>query len=392
MKLRGGKKRVDFKPYFEKYERKPLKGTEDVYWGYWDRRSVACKKNTGSYYAQVAEALFGGRVLHNGEPHNNETPLHGVPKNAAKNFRPDILIKQGSREIQGEVKASSTHVGHYAFGASQITNMGRSFLENPYAEPYLAMFKYGDSREKKRLGKTKGRNVRKGEMLHKIGPGGLIKKLSESTRGLTIVPHNLMTFLASVASRNMHNHASSNTARNEEHYFNILGGHITRLQKYWENPMEAVEQILAEKKGRLDRGMRKIAVLDNDSNPLPGFKIEDFMLDGLHAEQVQSPTNIFCTGYHHKTESGKRKDVEFKTPVKMTGYGKGAKSFPITIYRMAPGKTDEWREHFGRNLEYFLGGLGLKEVWDRQQLYLDNVAASNGHVEVRSDEGVALPF
>ena len=104
-------------------------------------------------------------------------------------------------------------------------------LTSPYTEPVFSFFRYGDSSEKKHLGKTKSGNLRKGEMLHTLTERGLVEKLAKSTRTLLVLPHNLMTFLAVVSPHDLRDQTTSRATRNHEEYYRILGKYLTLLEK-----------------------------------------------------------------------------------------------------------------------------------------------------------------
>lgn len=389
MKVKRRKGRFFIKPLFRRYGAKPKKGDKAIFEHYWYGRQARCGVNIGSFYSSLAQGIFDGENLYNGVAHHNQPELdYETPARLGQNYRPDLLIRGRGKEIHGEVKAVAVSSGRAWFGSRQLANICRSFLENPCAEHYALIFKYGDSKEKKYLGKTEKGWVRKAEMLKRLGEKGLIEKLSTATRGLVIIPHNLLMFLAASSPILTADQATSLSCRDNENYYRILGRYITLLQKHVENPKLAIDEILSCRKGWMRKKKKKETIPDPrlafkgielpepELNPLEPFKLEDFFLGGLSATQVQSPKNIFCNSYRYDIRKGKARkvvdtmDVKFE-PVRIRGYG-GKNSFPITIYGSS--NLGYWRRHFKDNLEYFLQGLGLEDVWKQQDKYLGDVA------------------
>lgn len=330
IEVRGG----EFRPYFNKYELKPKKGEKEDYIGYWGRKQKDCRDNIGSFYAHLASSFVGGTVLKDGQPHGHDLPMIEAPK--WNGFKPDVLIKKGDWHSEMEVKSGNTRGGGSLMAHKQFANYLRHFLMDHNSEVYIALFKYGN------------REVQK---LHTLTEGELIKKLAKSTRSLLVVPHNLLSFLALMAPTSEKDHGSS-SGRDVEQYFRLLGTHISLLVHGWQNPRETFDNIIDERRQNIKRlGM---------NNPLYGFKLQDFCLENLVAERIDSPES-FCKGYYYSTDEEDKKVNLKKIDIK----GYKSEHFPVIIYSSPDNKG--WKEFLSKNLKEFLDCLGITKAWNRQQ-------------------------
>ena len=103
-------------PLFEKYDRKPRKGSDEDFVGYWNRRKHMCKVNISSFYTHLTQTIFGGEILENGRPYQDDG-LFDSPDSEENYFKPDLIVEAGpTRRIVEEVKASTIQVGAVGVG------------------------------------------------------------------------------------------------------------------------------------------------------------------------------------------------------------------------------------------------------------------------------------
>lgn len=305
-------------------------------------------KDTGKFYVHLFQGLYGGKIMRDGEVHHNEVPLYGRVNVAS--FKPDIVIPNGTGEMQVEVKSYATHKGSPTFGAHQFSSYTRSFLENPYSKVVVGIFKYGKGNSPQKLYLCDYHGKREAPD-HKCDSRCVIRKLSSTTRNLLVVPHNLLSFLLSVAYVDGRDQASTKSIRDREDYFLPLGRWMSWLHKHQEEPLLAIGKILEDKGKRIGQ-KRTFGML-----PKP----KDFLLEDLVAERQESPTNIFCGSY------------------KVRGYD--GSSFPITVYTNP--RVDDWREKIGGHLDSYLMNVGIYDVWYKQE---ERIARLQEQKQIERDE------
>ena len=343
----------------------PKKTTPDEARAINEQRGYTAKLNTGEFYVHLYHALMGGRILFRNEHHINLYPLfEDSQEDINSNFQPDIIYGDGQRQI--EVKATSVHGGTYLYKKGQFANYCLGFLEHPESLMYTGIFKYGDSRVKGKIGgkevkyerlavcrQTK-KNLCKDWGYCKSSKGlHLVERLSHATRDLTIIPHNLMTFILSVSASSSLGTGSEKSHRiHDTNYFMPYGGGLTILKQNYTGPVKAAELIKENRKKWFDRKWSRILGESDvlDSELLGNLKIEDFLLDDLHAEQFQSPDRIYIT-------------MNVNPP-------RTFKIYPFTVTRFFWRDLSDacrWRDKFAGSLDMFLEQLGIRELFHEQK-------------------------
>ncbi|MDP2951555.1 MAG: hypothetical protein Q8N55_04180 [bacterium] len=291
------------------------------------QRMVICKKNAGNFYLHLCAALYGGRILR-----ENASLFNGEQgwECSFKGFKPDIVVDSDLRTTFGEVKSVSGNTLKVGFAHKQFLGYSQALLENKGSEMFAGIFKYGSWTPSKLY-------VCRNEDGHFCDNRCLVKNLSQMTRSLLVIPHNLLAFLLMLSNSEERDHTTS-TARNYEHYKIVLGSYFTTLHNNWESPEQAVGKILEHSK--FDLG---------------DFKREDFYLGDLQATQRTAPI-VYC-------RNKKIGNIVYKRKRGMGIVGKKWEPFIITEYKTP--HTDKWKKHFEAEQEKFISSLGMTEDYKR---------------------------
>lgn len=361
-----GVKRVYINPSLDLFPVIPRKTTPDEARGINEQRGYVAKVNTGEFYVHLHHALRGGRILFRNENHINPFPLfEDSQEDIDSNFQPDIIHGDGKK--QTEVKASSVQQGKVVYGKSQFANYCLGFLEHPESIMYTGVFKYGDSKVKGKKGSRERKNealaicrhtkknLCKDQQYCKSSKGlHLVERLAHATRDLTIIPHNLMTFMLSISTSYILGTGSERSHRTHDTgYFMPYGGWLTILKNNLD-PVKAAKLICENRKRWLDRKWQRTFVNfkpSSDSDILGDLKVEDFLLQDLQTEQFQSPDNIYITAKVNPPRT-------FKV-------------YPFTVTRYFWRNLSDackWRDKFSGSLDMFLEQLGISELfYDQKQ-------------------------
>ena len=279
-----------------------------------NQRIVISAKNTGSFYVELFKELYHGRILR--ETKLPLFPFHDI--DMQEGFFPDVVVNGQARKIYAEVKAISTHTAQPFFGYYQIANYCLSLLENKGSKMITGIFKHGGRLPvKNHLCEKKIRGK------HKCDNRCLVGRLSKSTKSLLVLPHNLLMFILSLSHVDEMDQDSSNSSRMSETYKRPYGTWLTSLHKNYEEPMQAVDEILEHAKKKL--------------LGLGDLKPEDFFLKDLSARQFQSPDNVYC---------------------------RNCNVHPFTITEYRNNNFDGWMDHFKKNHSLILENMRVKEVYD----------------------------
>ena len=291
------------------------------------QRMVIYKKNTGSFYLHLFAALYGGEIL------RENTSLFNGEKGwecSFKGFKPDIVVDSDLRTTFGEAKAVSGNTLKVGFAHKQYLGYSQALLENKGSEMFAGIFKYGSSIPAKLY-------VCRSKDSHHCDNRCLVKNLSQMTKSLLVIPHNLLTFLLMLSNSEERDHTTS-TARNYEHYKIVLGSYFTILHKNWENPEQAVDKILEHSK--FDLG---------------NLTLDDFYLWDLHTTQRNAP-NVYC-------RNRKIGNIVYERKRGMGIVGEKWEPFVITEYKTY--YTDKWKKHFEEEQGKFISTLGMKDDYKK---------------------------
>lgn len=307
------------------------------------QRLDTSKKNTSKFYLNLFQALYGGKISK-----QNDAPLfpdEQIQVCSIPGFRPDLVISGELRETYVEIKSSSLKQKSW-FAHKQFLSYSRALLENKGSEMLTAIFRYG-KRENVKLYICNNKDG------HKCNNRCLVDKLSNSTRNLLVIPHNLLTFLLMLCHSKDMSHVSSQ-GRNFENYKRPHGTWLTFFHDYWRNPDEAINKTLEYAESK-----------DSD---LMGFSREDFYLDDLEATQHDAP-RIYCRNHRIGNNIGEK-----------------WKPFIITEYK-TPYNT-EWTSHFRDNLDSFLENLCMKDDYDKLQAWIER---SNERQAIKTADTLRVP-
>jgi len=321
-----------------------------------NKRMKISMENTGRFYVSLYNALYGGEILR-----NNEAPLFENTEttyNFSSSFKPDIIIKGNLKTTCIEVKATSVHQGKTKFAHRQYLRYSQAFLEDKGSEMYVAIFKYGKRRPLKLY-------VCKNEDGHKCDNRCLVDKLSNLTRSLLIMPHNLLTFLLMLPYSREEDHSTSNTSRDFEYYKEPWGKWVSLLHEHWENPDLAITKILKHAESK------HMDFFDD-------FSRDDFYL-GFKTRQYDAP-KIYCRGRRIGNKNKFRQGLE---PFIITEYK--------TLYNI------KWKKHFRANFDKFVDALRMKEDYEKMLGWDESVAEriaikETGQMEaqVKPDDGIPI--
>ena len=287
----------------------------------YDRKTISAK-NTGKFYVELFREMFGGEIL--GE---NKMPLFPNARKKVSsdpNFYPDIAINGDMKTTYIEVKAVSSKSGRPWFSHHQISRYCRALLENPGSEMLTGIFRYGACKPQKLY-------ICDNQDGHACDNRCLVEKLASSTRDLLILPHNLLTFLLILPSSEEMNQTSSDSCRNFENYKKPRGAWLSLLRKYSDAPQEAINKILES--------------LPSAPYNFREFAIDDFFLQDLTAEQ---------------SSSSDKYTIHCKSGMLSPSY----RMNPFTIVRYNTPHSTGWIKYLRENLDKFLGGLGIKEIYE----------------------------
>jgi len=291
------------------------------------QRMVICKKNAGNFYLHLCAALYGGEILR-----ENAALFDGEKgwECSFKGFKPDIIIDSDLKTTFWEVKAVSGNTLKVGFAHKQYLGYSQALLENKGSEMFAGIFKYGSSIPAKLY-------VCRSKDSHHCDNRCLVENLSQMTRSLLVIPHNLLTFLLMLSNSEERDHTTS-TARNYEHYKIVLGSHFTILHKNWENPDQAISKILEHSK--FDLG---------------NLTLDDFYLWDLHATQRNAP-NVYC-------RNRRIGNIVYERKGRMGIVGKRWEPFVITEYNTP--HTDKWKNHFEEEQGKFISTLEMKDDYKK---------------------------
>ncbi len=337
-------------------EWKDKKLEEVTYQFLMNKRMRISQVNTGRYFLELFHALYGGDVSR-----ENHHSLFGDDPvlSFSPDFRPDVVIPGRLRNTYVEVKAASARKGVPSFAYRQYLRYSLALLEDKGSEMFAAIFKYGKGHENQRL------YVCHNEDGHRCDNRCLVNNLSDATKSMIYVPHNLLTFLLMLAPEVVRDHTSSNTSRDFEKYKDPYAGWFTLLQKYHKRPQDAIKSIL-----------ENVEKPNVRAEALPRrFSVDDFYLGYLVARQ-RIVKNVYCRD---------RKVGGLIHPFTRHKY------FVVTEYSNI--KHREWVKYFRDGLDGFVKGLKMGE--DYQEIIArkeekDERDAMRGQVNadivVRSDD------
>jgi hypothetical protein len=292
-----------------------------------NRRINVSMENTGRFYVSLCNVLYGGQITRASEAplfpndEKNVWSIHG--------FKPDILIKGDLKTTAIEVKATSSDKGRINFARKQYLRYSQAFLEDKGSEMFTSVFKYG-------RGKSMKLYLCENKTGHKCDNRCLVEKLSNSTRSLLVIPHNLLTFLLMISPSEEKYHSTSNTSRDYEQYKKVFGTYFTLLHDSWENPGQAIKNVLDF------AGSKWLGLGD--------LNLDDFYLQDLQVTQQKAP-DVYCRNrkigqivYHWKRGEGI--------------VGQEWKPFIITEYKTP--YNIEWRKYFEEKFDAFIKGLDMQ--------------------------------
>ncbi len=300
------------------------------------RRDVSVK-NTSEFYLHLYLAIEKERLIRN----NRATlfPKENINISWDSYFYPDFLIVGEDKISFGEVKSISVNGGKPFFGYRQLAGYIRSLLENPGANIVTGIFKYGKSRPCKYY-------VCHKEDEHKCDNRCLAKNLSKTTRSLLVIPDNLLAFLVMLPYPQEMDQRKTRRGGGKEIYKRPYGEWLTYLVDHWDNPGLAIGKILKHAKSK--------------NLGLVNFSLDDFFLDNLEAERVTSSKNIYC-------RSHRGFPMYNVTPFNVVRYKN-------ETYTTKTSPHDDWIDYLRNNLDDFLEGLGIKEVYYER---LERVSIAN---------------
>ncbi|MAH03795.1 hypothetical protein CMI39_03350 [Candidatus Pacearchaeota archaeon] len=278
------------------------------------------KKNTSLFFSTIYEKLYKGRINFKREYIN----LNG---GGSRHLNPDITKQTSRGRIFTEIKTISVRNGAPHCPLWQIENYSLFLLkqfEKGIKLPYVnySVFQYGDGKEGK---------------LYELNKEGLIKRLSENRKYLTIIPFNLLLLLFSFSTIWNKDQTSSDSTRNSQKYLMPPGGIITILHKNKDAINKFITSFNCGEDIQGDR--RKYSCI-------PKGDIKDFFLDKLFVERKES--NPIKVNYSGKTNI--------------------IKPFSITKYKFKEKDYHSWLEHFSKNHKLILGDLGLEDLFEKTKI------------------------
>lgn len=312
------------------------------------RRMVVSMENTGIFYLNLAAELYGGEIMK-----KKEAPLFNnsfKPPSLNPDFRPDIIVRGDLGNVYIEAKSVSVNGSKPQFSHRQFLHYSLALLEDNGSEMYSVIFRYGTNKAQK---------------LYRHNCGGLVKELSESTRDVLLIPHNLLAFIFTLSCSDKRDQLSFKSRY--ENIRRFYGKWLSFLHKYWEKPYEAINKIVehAKRIPPTDDEIRTGNIREWDEIEKRLDKNKFYLWD-IQTKQYLSPP-IYCRNrrignstfdrrakaYRDWKKSDKMKKLEFKS---------AKKPFIVTEYRMPD--MGPWVDYFRDNFEEFLVGMGMKGDYD----------------------------
>ncbi len=208
-------------------------------------------KNIGEFFTHLYAGIFGGIV--------NPFCFH-----VSQGFLPDVSVVSDLKEVHTEVKGVSIKRGspklacfQFARCCGLLYKLAQSGFFN--TEMNYAIFRYGKGHENAKL--------------YRHNHQGLSKELSKGVKNLLVVPLNVLIPILLGSEFKMSNHSSSE-GRDEEPYWEPLGGLITQIH---ESP-EAVDRLF-------EKASQK------------GFSLDDLCAGDLERQEFTAPENVYCGRY-----------------------------------------------------------------------------------------------
>lgn len=273
------------------------------------RNLVIMKKNCSIVYSNLLVSQFGGEV----GPTYKTVPER-ILKGCPRNFHPDVYSEDDEKRIWTEIKSCHAQHKQPMFSTRQIANYAFHIAESIWSDGRLPFFQtgifvYGSCHEKSGLTRFKKR--------------GLVEKLAHETRGLVIIPSNLLFLLFlynKFSERIWQDQTSSSSPINHQDYFMLKQRIVTKL---------------LEGEDFLPEVQRMKFNLSYYPETLRGGFLH---LEGLDIEKTTFRDDVYCMGLK-------------------------VKPFPIVKYSNQDERV--WAKSFFGNLDTILSDIGVVNLFTK---------------------------